>query len=256
MIIDSHCHLDFPEFRNDIKQVIDESKAKGVGKLLTISTRFSKFYDIIKLISPYDDIYCSLGLHPCHVHEERVFSANEIVALCKTPKIIGLGETGLDYFHSTDHVDLQKQSFLAHIEAAHRTGLPLIVHTRDAEEDTLQMLSHYINTMPFTGVIHCFSGSAGFAKKCLDLGLYISFSGIVTFKNAIEIQEVARLTPIDRILVETDSPYLAPTPFRGKTNHPAYTRYVAECIANIKGLDIDVVARQTTQNFYNLFKRA
>lgn len=256
MIIDSHCHLDFPEFREIIPLVINEAKSKGVEKMLTISTLFSNFSDIIKLIAPYPQIFCTLGLHPCNVHLERPFSCEELTALCSTPKVIGLGETGLDYYHSKDHISLQKESFSAHIQCAQQTGLPLIVHTRDAEADTLDFLTQHLREKEFKGVIHCFSGTIEFARACLDLGLYISFSGIVTFKNATEIQEVARLTPLDRMLVETDSPYLAPTPFRGKTNQPAYTYYVAEHIAKLKGLDISEVASHTTKNFHQLFTRA
>lgn len=255
MLVDSHCHLEFDDFKDDFTNVLSRAKENGVERMLTIGTRLEKFYQIIKIAGTYEHVFCSVGLHPSECRNIKHLSKNRIVALCGHPKVVGIGETGLDYHYGAEFIELQKEYFQYHIEAAQETGLTLIVHTRDAEEDTYNILEKNLAIKPFRAVIHCFTGTKPFAQKVLDLGLYISSSGIVTFKNATEIQEVIRTMPLDKLLVETDSPYLAPVPHRGKRNEPAYVKTVAEFIANMRSLDYKVVANATTENFYKLFDK-
>ena len=255
MLVDSHCHLDFDVFQHDFASVISNALSVGVGKMLTISTKFSEFQSVLRTAAKDPAIYCSLGLHPCEVGNEIIFDNKMIESISKHPKIVGLGETGLDYYHDASHKELQKQSFVEHIRAAHNTGLPLIIHTRDAEEDTIDILKEHSKTHTFTGVMHCFTGSRWLAEEALKLGLYISFSGIVTFKNAVELQEITRIVPVDRMLVETDAPYLAPTPNRGKRNEPAFVKDTALFLADHLNIPFEEFARKTTANFHNLFTK-
>lgn len=256
MFIDSHCHLDFSQFEDDFDKILKNAKESNVSTLLSISVNLSDFHKVIKASSHGENIFASVGVHPCNVINQGVFSPDQIMSLCASDKIIGLGETGLDYFHDDSNKKEQKSSFKNHIIASSKTKLPVIVHTRDAENDTLNILKNARKEYDFPFLIHCFSGTYEFAKKCIDLGGYISFSGILTFKNATEIQEVAAKIPLDRILIETDAPYLAPTPYRGKRNEPSYVKYVAESLAKIKNLDIKDIGKATTENFFNLFQKA
>ena len=256
LIVDSHCHLNFPDFAEDFDQVLQNAKAAEVGILQTICTRMSEFDTIHTLAQEHDFIYCSVGVHPCNVQEADLVTVEELVEKAANPKVIGLGETGLDYFHNTDHIALQQQSFRHHIEASRQTGLPVIVHTRDAEADTVEILKEESAKGAFPFLIHCFTGTGWLAEQVLPLGGYISLSGILTFKNAKEIQATAKNLPMDRILVETDAPYLAPAPHRGKRNEPAFTRHTCEYLAELKDISLEEAAQQTTENFFTLFQKA
>ncbi len=256
LIVDSHCHLNFSDFAEDFEAVVQAARDAQVGVMQTICTRMSEFDTIHRIALEHEGIYCSVGVHPCNVHEAELVTVDALVAAAAKPKVIGLGETGLDYFHSTDHIAAQKQSFRTHIQASRRTGLPVIIHCRDAEEDTVAILQEEKAKGDFKALIHCFTGTQWLADEVLKLGLSISLSGILTFKNAKQIQAVAKTIPIDRTLVETDAPYLAPMPHRGKRNEPAYTRHTVEYLASLKELSFKEVAKQTTANFFGLFDKA
>ncbi|PCJ27610.1 MAG: DNA-binding protein [Rickettsiales bacterium] len=256
MIVDSHCHLDMLSEHDDIDAIVARAGEAGVKYLQTICTRLDNFENILKIAKKYDNVFASVGIHPSEV--EGAADAKELVNLARDEKVIGLGETGLDYFYNKEpgHHALQQASFEQHIIASQENKLPVIIHTRDAEQDTIDIVTAGKKHQEFPGLIHCFTASKEFAKAMLDLGVYISISGIVTFKNAEAIREAIEYIPLDRILVETDSPYLAPVPKRGKTNEPSYTRYVAEFIADLKGVSLEEVSLQTTQNFFDLFTKA
>lgn len=256
IIVDSHCHLDMLKDYDNTDNIVERAKEANVKYLQTICTRLDNFESILAIAKKYDNVFASVGVHPSEV--TTVPTSKKLIELAEHEKVIGLGETGLDYFYNKDanQQKTQRESFMQHIIASQENNLPIIVHTRDAEEDTLAIIKEYKNSQEFPGLIHCFTASKEFAKKMLDLGMYISISGIVTFKNATELQEAAKFIPIDRMLVETDSPYLAPVPKRGKTNEPSYTKYVVEFVAELKGMSIEQVAKQTTNNFFNLFSKA
>ncbi len=256
ILVDSHCHLDFDVLRAELPAVLVRAEAAGVRYMQTICTKLAEAELVQEIATSHNNIFCSVGVHPLELENEPVPTIVQLLALAEHPKVIGLGETGLDYHYSKKTSQLQHDSFKAHIMAAQKSGLPLIIHSRDADEDTLNILRHHLIIQPFTGVIHCFTGSYNFAMQCLDLGLYLSASGIITFKNAEEIRRVFAEAPMERTLIETDSPYLAPVPYRGKSNEPAYVAYVAECIAELKGLSTKEVAKITTHNFFTLFNRA
>jgi TatD DNase family protein len=253
MFIDSHCHLDYfyPEERNDI---IKNAKDAKVEIIQTIGTRFSKSNDILQIANTEDFIYASVGTHPEHVHEDFV-NAEDIISLCNQNKgkINAIGETGLDYYHSTQYIEEQKKCFLEHIKASQETGNVLIVHTRNADEDTLNILTTAKKQKDFKVLMHCFTGGKDFALKLLEIGAFISFSGIVTFKNAIEVRETMLATPINRMLIETDAPFLAPVPMRGKRNEPSFVQYVAEFIAKEKQLELSTFCNSVRENYTKLF---
>ena len=255
-IIDSHCHLDLLEAKGILLEEIIKNCAQNNVKILqTICTKISEIDKILSYTKAYDFVYASVGIHPCNVVDQPKTSCAEIVKICQEhPKIIGIGETGLDYYHDKSAIDLQKISFLEHIKASAKTDLPLIIHSRDADADMIKILESEQKNHKFPALLHCFSSSKELAKAALDLGIYISISGIVTFKNATELQEIVKYLPLEFLLVETDSPYLAPIPHRGQTNQPAFTRHVVEFIAQIKGLSAQKIAEQTTQNFLRIFK--
>jgi len=256
-LVDSHCHLDFPDFADDkLDQVLARAKTANVRHMLTISTRLETFANIKKIANAYDHIFCSVGIHPHNAHEEGDATVADLIALAKAEKVIGIGETGLDYFYEHSPKDIQIKQFRNHIAAARDTGLPIIVHTRDADDDTVDILSDEYKKGPFKGLIHCFSSTPALAEKVLDMGFYISVSGIATFKKADDLRETLSNVPLNRLLVETDAPYLAPMPMRGKPNEPAFTAFTAAKLADIKSTDIEVVARQTTENFFALFSKA
>lgn len=256
LLVDSHCHLNFPDFREDLEEVIARARASGVGVMQTICTKMSEFEEVYSIAAAHENIYCSVGVHPHEAGKTPIVTVEELVACAARPKVIGLGETGLDYYYEHSPREAQQQSFRHHIEAARRTGLPVIIHTRDAEEDTLRILEEEMQRGAFTGLIHCFTSSKQFADKCVELGLYISLSGILTFKKATDLQEAARDLPLTRLLVETDAPYLAPLPHRGKRNEPSYTIYTNRFLAEIKNIDEKSCAEQTTKNFFSLFTKA
>ncbi len=253
-LVDSHCHLNFPQFMDNLEVIVERAEAAGVGIMQTICTKISEFPDVLAIAEKYDNIYASVGIHP-HEAENEQISTDELVKLTQHPKVIGIGETGLDYYYEHSPRERQQESFRIHIAAARQTGLPLIVHTREAEGDTIDILYEEMQRGKFTGLIHCFSSSQYLAEKSIDMGLYISLSGIITFKKSDELREIAKNLPLERLLVETDAPFLAPVPHRGKTNEPAFTRYVAELLAELKDISYEEVANATTANFLNLFQK-
>lgn len=255
ILVDSHCHLDYPEFA-DLDETARRAHEAGVGCMLTIATSMKKYAGVLAVAEARDDIFCTVGVHPHEAGKEPQVSAAQLLDHAKHPKVVGFGETGLDYFYEHSPREAQQQSFRTHIEAAREGQLPVIVHTRDADEDTLEILSDEMKKGAFPGLIHCFSASAAFAVAAVEMGLYISVSGIITFKKADELRAAVANVPLDRLLVETDAPYLAPLPHRGKPNEPAYTRFTAEKLAEIKGVSFDDVARVTTDNFFKLFDKA
>ncbi len=258
MLVDSHCHLDFPDFEDELEEVIAHAKAAGVGAMVTIGTEIARFDRVLAIASAHDTIYCTVGTHP---HEagadgEKDTGPEQLAALAADDKVIGIGETGLDYHYDNAPRAAQKKSFRAHIQAARETGLALIVHSRDADDDTIEILGDEFEKGAFGAVMHCFSAGRGLADAAVELGFYISFSGIVTFKNADAVREIARAVPADRLLVETDAPYLAPVPKRGKRNEPAYLTHTAAFLAQLRGMTPDALAEQTTANFFRLFAKA
>ncbi len=255
-LIDSHCHLDFPDFADDLDGVMNRAAAAGVVAAQTICTRVTQFDQVRALASARSTLWCSVGIHPHHVAEEPEITTAHLVAMADHPKVIGIGETGLDFYYDNSPRDVQEVSFRKHIEAARETGLPLIVHTRDADDATRRVLEEEAGRGAFPGVIHCFSAGRAVAETALALGLSVSFSGILTFKKAEELRAIAADLPLARLLVETDAPYLAPVPHRGKRNEPAFVAKTAETLAEIKGLPLDIVAEATTGNFFDLFRKA
>lgn len=250
-LIDSHCHLDrldLTPFDGSLDRAIAQAAELDIKEILCVSVERETIQNIIGIAEKYSNVYASVGQHPSE--EEENLSAEDLVHLANHPKVIAIGETGLDYYYEHTNRDFQKERFITHIEASKKCAKPLIIHTRSAQEDTLQILRDFNVSQ---AVFHCFTESWEMAKAGIDLGLYISFSGILTFKNAESLREVAKKVPLDRILVETDAPYLTPVPFRGKPNCPGYTRYVAECLAELKGIPYSEVAQKTTENFYRLF---
>lgn len=255
MFIDSHCHLDFPELVAQHDDVFALMRANDVTHALTISTTLKTFPDVLRVASAHDNLWCSAGVHPDEQVDDHEPSVDELLQLAAHPKVIAIGETGLDYYRLPEPLDWQRERFRTHIRAARQCGKPLIIHTRNASTDTIRLM-HEEGAAEVGGVMHCFTETQAVAEQALELDFYISLSGIVTFKSAKDLQEVARHLPIERMLIETDSPYLAPTPHRGKMNQPGYVRHVAEFIATLRGISVEEVARATTENFHKLFKLA
>ena len=251
MLIDSHCHLNFPDLAQRLPEVLSNMAEAGVDKAIAISVSRQSFEEVHAIAQDYPNIYATAGIHPDDPEAEE-FSLEELLERAARPKVVAIGETGLDYHWCKGDLAWQHQRFALHIEAANRSGLPLIVHTRDAAEDTMRLLREH---QAHAGVIHCFTEDVRIAKLALDLGFYISFSGIVTFKNAKSIQEAAQYVPLDRMLVETDAPFLAPVPKRGKPNEPAYVRHTAEFVAQLRGDSLENIAAATTDNFFKLFDK-
>lgn len=252
MLVDSHCHLNFPELQSNIEEIRASMADNKVGHALCISVTLKDFPQVLALAETYSNFYASVGVHPDY-EDEPPFTVDDLVKLANHPKVIAIGETGLDYFRLTGHLEWQRERFRTHIRAAIQSDKPLVIHTRSASEDTLRIM-HEENAHHVGGVLHCFTESLEVALQAIDLGFYISFSGIVTFKNATMLKEVARQLPLDRILVETDSPYLAPIPYRGKINQPSYVKHVAEELSRIKNIAYDDVVASTTANFFKLFR--
>lgn len=254
MFIDSHCHpymLDVYKNPDDFDRWMTDTKAAGVDAMLCVAVDMDTAKTCVAIAEKYNDVYASVGSHPSEKEEDDL-SIETLVEFAQHPKIVAIGETGLDYYYNTEKLSVMRDRFRDHIRAAKMVKKPLIIHTRDAREDTIKIMMEE-NAAEVGGVMHCFTESLSMAKAALDLNFYISFSGIVTFKNAIELVEVAKAVPLEKILIETDSPYLAPVPFRGKTNEPKYVKYVAEKIAEIKGISVETVAKQTSENFWRLF---
>jgi TatD DNase family protein len=254
-VVDSHCHLDFAQLAQDLPGVISRADAKGVGLIITISTRVHRFAETLAIAESFPGVFCSVGTHPHSAAEETDVTSEEIIALANHPKVVAIGEAGLDYHYQHSPRDIQAESFRVQIEAARRTGMPLIVHSRDAEEDTASILEEEMSRGAFKPLLHCFSSKAELARRGLAQGAYISFSGILTFKNAEEIREVARSAPLDRILVETDAPYLAPVPFRGKVNEPALVVHTLRALADLRDIPVESMAAATNKNFFRLFSK-
>lgn len=254
MLVDSHCHIDFPDLSARMPDVLEKMQDNGVGCAVCIGVNLEDFPRVLALAESQPNIYATVGVHPEYTDAEEPDLAR-LLSLAKHPKVIAIGETGLDYYWQKDKPEWQRERFRTHIRAALDCGKPLVIHTRDSADDTLQILAEE-GAQAVGGVMHCFTENWGVAQRALDLGFYISFSGIVTFKNALTIKEVAQKVPLDKILVETDAPYLAPVPYRGKQNQPAYVLHVAEEIARLRGISLAEVAAATTDNFFRLFKTA
>jgi TatD DNase family protein len=255
-LVDSHCHLDFDSLQEDFAGVLARAESAGIETMVTICTKLSEFPQILALTRAGANIFCSVGVHPHEADEEGVDSADALIEAAANDRVVGIGETGLDYYYMHSDQGRQQRSFRAHIEAARQTGLPLIVHARDADEDTIAILEDEYRKGAYPGVIHCFTGSKALADKAVELGFYISFSGILTFKNAKPLQAIAQDLPGNRILVETDAPYLAPVPHRGERNEPAYVVHTAAFLAELRGQTREQTAAMTSENFYRLFSRA
>lgn len=257
MLIDSHCHLDYPDYDDEgLEVILKRAQEQGVERFLTISTNLTVFDKVLAVAKKFPNVYCTVGTHPHHAGEEPEmdFSKDDIVKLTHHKEVVGIGETGLDYFYEHSPKEEQKQAMVKHIEAALETDLPLVVHTRDADADLIDILKN-TNEGKLRGVIHCFSGDKDLAKAALDLGFYISVSGIITFKKADELREAVKYVPMDKLMVETDCPFLAPVPYRGKRNEPAYVTHTAMTLSELKEITIDEVSDITTQNFFDLFNK-
>ncbi|TCT12372.1 TatD DNase family protein [Tepidamorphus gemmatus] len=255
MIVDSHCHLDFPDFADDRDDVVARARAAGVGRMITICTRIRRFAQVRVVAETYPDVFCSAGTHPHNAGEETDATLADYLEAARHPKVVAIGEAGLDYHYDFAPRDAQLAGFRLQIEAARRTGLPLVIHSREAEADTEAILRQEMARGRFEAILHCFSSSAELARAGLELGLYVSFSGIVTFRRSDELRAIAASIPVDRLLVETDAPYLAPMPHRGHRNEPAYVVDTARILAEVRGVDYDTLARQTTANAFRLFRR-
>ncbi len=255
-LVDSHCHLDFPDFADELDAVIARARDAGVTTMQTICTRLTGFEAVLAIARAHDGVHCSVGIHPHNVADEPEIDAEALITRTKDPKVIGIGETGLDYYYEHSPRALQQASFRAHIAAARETGLPVIVHTREADADTADILAEEMREGSFTGLIHCFSTGRQLADRALELGLYISLAGIVTFNKAEALREIVAEVPLGRLLVETDAPYLAPMPKRGKRNEPAFVVHTAGRIAEIMGIAPEAIAEATTENFFRLFDKA
>ena len=252
--VDSHCHLDFKEF-NDVGAVVSRAKAAGVELMVTISTRVRSFASTLGIAESFPEVFCSVGTHPHNAADESDLTAEELISLSGHPKVVAIGESGLDYHYRHSPPSAQAASFRVHMEAARRTGLPLIVHSRDAEDDTASLIEEEMAKGDVRLLLHCYSSRPMLAERGLALGAYISFSGILTFKNADEIRLVAQRAPLDRIMVETDAPYLAPVPHRGKVNEPAYVLHTLQALADLRGMSLAEMAAVTNANFFRLFSK-
>ena len=255
MLVDHHCHLDFPQFVDDLDGIVARAGAAGVALMVTISTRIRRFDQVLGVAERFPNIFCSVGTHPHNAHEELDIPVDEIVRLSRHPKVVLIGEAGLDYHYQHSTPGAQAEGFRNHIAAARITGLPLEIHTRDADADTIAILEDEHAKGAFPALLHCFTGGSELAMRAVDLGLYVSFSGVVSFKKSEELRAIASAVPLDRILVETDAPYLAPEPYRGKTNEPAYVAHTAAALAKARGISTDEFAAATTENFFRLFTK-
>lgn len=255
-LVDSHCHLDFEDFNGDLEAVLVRAKNENVDRLLTICTRVTNFNEVLKVAEAKDNIFCTVGIHPHEAEREPKVDVMRLVELARHSKVIGIGEAGLDYFYDKSPRLKQQEVFAIHIEAARQSGLPIIVHSRDADTDTVRLLQEGAGKGGLYGVIHCFTSTQYLADAALEMGFYISLSGIVTFKNATALRDVVKTIPYDRLLLETDAPYLAPLPMRGKRNEPSYVRHTASFVADFLGLSLPDLAAKTTENFDRLFSKA
>jgi len=256
MLVDSHCHLDFPDFGTELDAIVARAGAKDVGFMVTISTRVRRHAQVLAVAERFSNVYCSVGTHPHHAHEELDISTADLIERARHPKVIAIGEAGLDYHYDNSPREAQERGLRTHIAAAREAGLPLVIHSRDADADMARILTEENRNGAFTAVLHCFTGGRELALAGVALGFYVSFSGILTFKKSDDLRAIAAELPADRILVETDAPYLAPGPWRGKRNEPAYVVETARVLAQTRGVSDQEIARQTTENFFRLFAKA
>ena len=255
MLIDSHCHLDFPDFAAELEAVVARARAAGIARMVTISTRVHRHAEVLAIAERFADVFCSVGTHPHYARQEADVTAADLVARTRHPKVVALGEAGFDYHYDNSPRVAQERGFRTHIRAARESGLPLVIHTREADADTARILEEETGQGAFPAVLHCFTGGRDLAQRAVALGLFISFTGILTFKNSTALRAIAAELPADRILIETDAPYLAPGRFRGKRNEPAYVVEVAKVLAECRGVSFDEIARQTSDNFFRLFSK-
>jgi TatD DNase family protein len=255
MLVDSHCHLDFPDFETELDAVVARAEAAGVGRMVTISTRVRQHDRVLAIAERFSNVFCSIGTHPHNAHEELDVTAADLVARAAHPKVVAIGEAGLDYHYDRSPRDAQEQGLRTHIAAARDTQLPLVIHSREADADMASILREEMGKGRFPAILHCFTGSRELAFAGVALGCYVSFSGILTFKKSEELRSIAADLPADRLLVETDAPYLAPGKYRGKRNEPAYVAETAKVLADVRGLSIHDLARLTTDNFFRLFQK-
>jgi len=255
MLVDSHCHLDFPDYAGQVDDVVARARAAGVGVCVSIGTELKRFPGVRAVAERFDNVWCSVGIHPHEAEKELLSDPAPLIAEAAHPKVVAIGETGLDFYYEHSPRAEQAANFRAHVAAARQTGLPVIVHTRDADDETIDLLRDEMGKGSFTGLIHCFTGTQKLADAALELGLYISVSGIATFKNSTALREVIRTVPLDRLLVETDAPFLAPVPHRGKTNEPAFVVHTARMLAELKSVSENELAAATTENFFRLFTK-
>lgn len=255
MLVDSHCHLEFPDFAAELDAVVDRARAAGIGRLVTISTRVKRHAQVLAIAERFPEVFCSVGTHPNHAHEELDIDAKVLIGIAKHPKVVAIGEAGLDYFRNTSPRDAQAAGLRQHIAAARETGLPLVIHSRECDADMAQTLKEESGKGAFPAVLHCFTGGRDLAFTAIQLGHYVSFTGILTFKNSVALREIAAALPADRVMVETDAPYLAPGPYRGKRNEPAYMVETAKVLADARGVSLEEITRQTTENFFRLFNK-
>jgi TatD DNase family protein len=255
MLVDSHCHLDFPDFAGELDAVVTRARAAGIARIVTISTRVKRHAEVLAIAERFPDVYCSVGTHPHHAHEELDIGVDELIGRTRHPKVVAIGEAGLDYRYDSSPRAAQEQGLRNHIAAARATGLPLVIHSREADEDMARILEHETGKGAFSAVLHCFTGGRGLAQRAIGLGLFVSFTGIVTFKKSDELRAIAQALPAERILVETDAPYLAPGRHRGKRNEPAFVVETAGVLAETRAVLPDEIARQTSENFFKLFRK-
>src|SRR5471032_453689 len=255
MLVDTHCHLDFPDFASELDAVVERARGAGIGRMVTISTRVRRHAQVLAIAEKFPDIFCSVGTHPHNAHEELDIDAKALVKIAQHPKVVAIGEAGLDYHYDNSPRDAQEQGLRQHIAAARETGLPLVIHSREADADMTRILKEETGKGAFPAVLHCFTGGRDLAFAAVDLGHYVSFTGILTFKNSQGLRDIAAALPAERVLVETDAPYLAPLPYRGKRNEPSYVVETAKVLADTRGVSSDEIARQTTENFFRLFNK-
>jgi TatD DNase family protein len=255
MLVDSHCHLDFPDFSDEIDAVVARAQAAGVARIVTISTRIRRHVEVLAIAERFPQVYCSIGTHPHYAHEELDIPVEELVARTQHPKVVAIGEAGLDYHYELSTRGAQEQGLRNHIAAARATGLPLVIHAREADADMIAILTEETGKGAFPAVLHCYTGGHDLAQRAVSLGLYISFTGILTFKKSDDLRAIAKTLPADRILVETDAPYLAPGPYRGKRNEPAYVVETARVLAETRGVSPEQIGRETSDNFFRLFDK-
>ena len=255
MLVDSHCHLDFPDFASEIDAVVARAREAGIGRMVTISTRVRQHAQVLAIAEKFSDVFCSVGTHPHNAHEELDIDANALIEIAKHPKVVAIGESGLDYHYNKSPREAQSLGLRQHIAAARETGLPLVIHSRECDADMMRILKEETGKGAFPAVLHCFTGGRDLAFTAIELGHYVSFTGILTFKNSQDLRDIAAALPADRVLVETDAPFLAPLPYRGKRNEPSYVVETAKVLAATRGVSAEEITRQTTENFFRLFSK-